>query len=90
MIAESGHWRRVRDSESSEGWVFHSLLSGRRTALVMPWVEDKTSVALYQGRSASSDLVARLRPGVLVSVISCNVTWCNISIYPLTRLIPMN
>jgi len=36
IIAEYETWRRIRDSEGTEGWVLHSLLSGRRTALVMP------------------------------------------------------
>ena len=30
-------WRKVRDSEGAEGWVLHSLLSGRRTVLIAPW-----------------------------------------------------
>ena len=30
IIAEADNWRRVRDSEGADGWVFHSLLSGRR------------------------------------------------------------
>jgi SH3-like domain-containing protein len=28
ITAESDNWRRIRDSEGSEGWVYHSLLSG--------------------------------------------------------------
>src|SRR3979490_310499 len=31
ITAEFENWRRVRDSEGAEGWVYHSLLSGRRT-----------------------------------------------------------
>ena len=34
ITAEYENWRRVRDSEGAEGWVYHSLLSGRRTAVV--------------------------------------------------------
>src|SRR5688572_779143 len=34
ITAEFDNWRRIRDSEGSEGWVYHSLLSGRRTAVV--------------------------------------------------------
>ena len=30
ITAEFENWRRVRDSEGSEGWVYHSLLSGKR------------------------------------------------------------
>ena len=33
ITAEFENWRRVRDSEGAEGWVYHSLLSGRRTAI---------------------------------------------------------
>ncbi len=36
VIAESDNWRRVRDSEGADGWVFHSLLSARRTVLIAP------------------------------------------------------
>lgn len=39
VTAEFEIWRRVRDSEGVEGWVLHSLLSGRRTALVAPWAD---------------------------------------------------
>ncbi|WP_163980849.1 SH3 domain-containing protein, partial [Raoultella ornithinolytica] len=34
ITAEFENWRRVRDSEGAEGWVYHSLLSGKRTAVV--------------------------------------------------------
>ena len=40
ITAEFETWRRIRDSEGAEGWVLHSLLSGRRTALVAPWWKD--------------------------------------------------
>ena len=33
IIAEFDHWRRIRDSEGAEGWVYHSLLVGRRTVI---------------------------------------------------------
>ena len=33
ITAEFETWRKIRDSEGAEGWVLHSLLSGRRTAL---------------------------------------------------------
>src|SRR6187401_2096362 len=34
VTAEFENWRRIRDSEGAEGWVYHSLLSGKRTAVV--------------------------------------------------------
>ena len=28
IIAEFENWRRIRDAEGAEGWVYHSLLVG--------------------------------------------------------------
>src|SRR3954470_16891942 len=41
ITAESDNWCRIRDWEGSEGWVYHSLLSGRRTAVVTAKVKDE-------------------------------------------------
>jgi SH3-like domain-containing protein len=78
ITAESDNWRRIRDWEGSEGWVYHSLLSGRRTALVAAKQRDEL-VPLYSQADVTSSLVARLQPGVLASVKQCNGTWCHIS-----------
>jgi len=80
IIAEFENWRQIRDSEGSEGWVFHALLSGRRTALVMPWVKERQTVKLLDGASSGSDLVAQLESGVLGSIYKCDGKWCNFSI----------
>jgi SH3-like domain-containing protein len=37
VIQEYDNWRRVRDAEGTEGWVYQSLLSGERTAMAAPW-----------------------------------------------------
>ncbi|HLH97758.1 MAG TPA: SH3 domain-containing protein [Xanthobacteraceae bacterium] len=78
ITAESDNWRRIRDWEGAEGWVYHSLLSGRRTALVSAKQPDDL-VPLYDKADAQSALVARLQPGVLATVKHCSGTWCHIS-----------
>ena len=80
IIAESDNWRRVRDSEGADGWVFHSLLSARRTALVTPWAKGDERVPLYSSESINSRAVAELQSGVLGNVLSCDGEWCNISV----------
>src|SRR4029453_6158013 len=30
-------WRQVRDAEGTTGWVLGTMLSGRRTAVILPW-----------------------------------------------------
>lgn len=80
VIAESENWRRVRDSEGADGWVFHSLLSARRTALVSPWSKGEESVPLYNSKSTSARAVAALQAGVLGSVLACDGEWCELSV----------
>jgi SH3-like domain-containing protein len=77
ITAESDNWRRIRDWEGSEGWVYHSLLSGRRTALVSAKQPDEL-VPLYDKADAQGALVARLQPGVLATVKHCSGSWCRI------------
>ena len=80
IIAESENWRRVRDSEGADGWVFHSLLSARRTVLIAPWTGEEESVLLYNSKSTGARAVAALQSGVLGSVLSCDGKWCNVSV----------
>ncbi len=77
ITAEYDNWRRIRDSEGSEGWVWHSLLSGRRTALVAPWAKDP-ALPLFVKASSSERLAARLEPKVLVEVKKCDGDWCRV------------
>jgi SH3-like domain-containing protein len=75
ITAEFENWRRIRDWEGAEGWVYHSLLSGRRSAVVVPTLKDDL-VPLYEGPDAKSAETARLQSGVLGQLKSCNGTWC--------------
>lgn len=75
ITAEFEIWRRVRDSEGVEGWVLHSLLSGRRTALVTPTKKGENS-PIYAHPSAAADLAATLEAGVIVNIRSCDAAWC--------------
>jgi SH3-like domain-containing protein len=78
IIAESDNWRRIRDWEGAEGWVYHAMLSGRRTAVVSP--KDKNQlVPLRADAEADSEVVARVQAGVLASVKRCTGTWCRIA-----------
>jgi SH3-like domain-containing protein len=78
ITAEFENWRRIRDSDGSEGWVYHSLLSGKRMAAVQ--LKTKTDLApLYAKADAKSALTAQLQVGVLGGVKQCNGSWCQIS-----------
>ena len=78
IVQEFENWRRIRDWQGEEGWVFHSLLSGRRTALVTPWEQSGTTPLRAEPRS-DARLAAELGPNVLVNVGSCRQGWCRVS-----------
>ena len=75
ITAEFDIWRKVRDSEGAEGWVLHSLLSGRRTGLV--GVGKKGVVYnIYAEARAASGVAATLQSGVIANVRNCDGAWC--------------
>jgi SH3-like domain-containing protein len=78
ITAEFENWRRIRDSEGSEGWVLQSLLSGKRTALIAPWRRGEM-FPLWGKASEGADQVAKLQAGVQGSVRKCDVVWCRVS-----------
>ena len=75
ITAEYENWRRIRDWEGAEGWVYHSLLSGKRTAVVVPKLNNEL-VPLYDSPDPTSAVTAKLQSGVLGSLKSCDGTWC--------------
>jgi SH3-like domain-containing protein len=81
ITAEYETWRRIRDAEGTEGWVLHSLLSGRRTALIMPWAKGEVPpIPLLDDSDERGRVVARLQPGVIANVKQCSGTWCRVAI----------
>ena len=84
VISEFEGWRQVRDSEGATGWVVQVLVSGRRTALVVPW-EAKQGAAPVQVPLRSDDregggVVAVVEAGVIANIRSCDGRWCYVSI----------
>ena len=78
ITAEFETWRRIRDSDGAEGWVYHSLLSGRRTGVVTAKAKDDL-VPVYDSADAKGRVIAQLERGVQGSVKRCNAGWCKIS-----------
>lgn len=78
IVQEFENWRRIRDWEGKEGWVFHSLLSGRRTALVTPWEQTGTTPLRARSNSDAS-VVAQMEPNVLSNVTECAGGWCRVN-----------
>lgn len=74
IVDEYGHWRRIVDHDDAGGWVFHALLSGRRTVLVTAEMAD-----LRAGPRADALIVARAEQGVVARLGACEGSWCEIT-----------
>lgn len=73
IIDEYQNWRRIADSDNAGGWVYHALLTGRRTALVT----DPEAV-LRAGPSDTAAVEARAEQGVVAALRQCRPDWCEV------------
>lgn len=82
IIQEYDNWRRIRDADGTEGWVYQSLLAGKRTAIIAPWDRDKTGtlIDIYASANQDARVVARLEPGVISSIRECTGQWCQLDV----------
>jgi SH3-like domain-containing protein len=80
IIQEYDNWRRVRDSDGSEGWINQSLLSGKRTAITAPWQRGKdAAIRLLDAPEQDAGTIAVIEPGVIGKINQCNGQWCEMT-----------
>jgi SH3-like domain-containing protein len=85
VIKEFEGWRQVRDAEGTTGWVSGVMLSGRRTAVILPWLvragqAEPAVTVLRDDDSETAKPIAQVEAGVLASIIGCDGRWCRVSV----------
>jgi len=84
VIKEFESWREVRDAEGATGWVLQSLLSGRRTALVLPWARKSGTspplVPIMASDSEHAGVIVNVEAGVIADLHSCDGRWCRVTV----------
>jgi SH3-like domain-containing protein len=73
VVAEFDVWRKVHDSEGSEGWVHQRLLAGSRTVLVVGNIR-----VLRAEPDTAAPALARAEPGVIARLLECRAAWCRV------------
>jgi SH3-like domain-containing protein len=76
VLAEVDTWRKIRSLDGTEGWVHQSMLTGRRTAIVI----GSDTHPLYKRNDPSTATVALLEPGVIGSLLECRDAWCRLDV----------
>jgi SH3-like domain-containing protein len=77
IVQEYENWRRIRDSEGTEGWVLQTLLAGKRTAIAAPWAKETGPIGLFGSKDDQSGKVADMEPGVMGKIEECDGVWCS-------------
>jgi SH3-like domain-containing protein len=76
VVAEHGHWRKVRDVDDAGGWIHHSLLRGFRTAVVVATPD----APLRAEPAPDASPVARAEAGVVGRLEECGAIWCRFEV----------
>ncbi|MFC7048098.1 SH3 domain-containing protein [Emcibacter nanhaiensis] len=75
VVAEYGEWRKFIDSEGATGWIWGSLVSSRRTVLILD-----QNLALYEKPDRESDVTVVAEGGVIGELLECESGWCRLDI----------
>jgi SH3-like domain-containing protein len=73
IIAEFDHWRQIRDIDGAVSWAHVSLLSGKRYGILTGKTQN-----IKDKPSDSSSTLARIEPGVIVSLKKIQGEWLQI------------
>ena len=71
IVGKFQTWRRIRDWEGSEGWIHQSLLSTKRSVIVIDGPAE-----LYRKPGAEARLMARVERRAVGRLIGCEGAWC--------------
>lgn len=70
-VYERGTWLKIEDPGGTQGWMMGSLISERRTGLVMGTIAELRDSPRYGGK-----IVWRAEPGVVGRLSKCAQGWC--------------
>ncbi len=84
VLREVDGWRQVRDADGTTGWVPNSLLSARRTAIVVAPNQrtvpgEAKSLELRGGASETASVKTRVEAGRVLAVAACDGNWCEVA-----------
>lgn len=73
ILSEWNVWRKVRDAAGTEGWMNRAMLAGTRTIQITG-----AERQLHARPDATSPIVLRAEPGVVMRVTMCAQEWCRV------------
>ena len=75
IVAEYENFRKIRDWQGASGWVYQSLLTGKRSFIIPSKVAN-----LYKTPATSAEVIAKLEPEVMGEIRSVPGDWCRVKV----------
>ncbi len=81
IVEEYDQWRKIRDIDNDTSWVYQSLLSGSRTAIIQDGgVEDMRFLPILTSCRSDAHIISKAEQGTIVKLKSCDGIWCYINV----------
>ena len=74
IVAEFDLWRRIRDKDGEGGWVHKTMLSGKRSVVII----GSNLRNLYKDKSHNSKIIAKLAPDLRCVLKKAQDKWCQL------------
>ncbi len=75
VIDEYYEWRKVEDFKKKTGWIHKSLISGKRTGIIMSY----DNLAIRVLNTTDGKVIGLIGEGNIVLLNKCKIDWCHIS-----------
>jgi SH3-like domain-containing protein len=74
VISEYDNWLEIEDYEGETGWLNKSLITKKRTLMV---VSNSEYVNFYKKPNSKSKILYHIENNVVLDLIKCSNDWCN-------------
>ncbi len=75
VLEEYEEWRRVEDFKNNTGWIHKSLITGKRTGIIL---SDEKSVKLLN--TLNGNVIGEIGKSNIVYLEKCKINWCLVSL----------
>ena len=75
ILEEYDDWRKIEDFTKNNGWIHKSLISGKRTGIIVSNNNDKIKIF----NTITGKTIGNIGKGNIVSINKCRIDWCAIS-----------
>lgn len=89
IIEEYDQWRKIKDVDGDTSWVYQSLLSGVRSAIIkVAQNKNRAFLPILTTKDLKSHIISKVENGAIVTVKHCDKTWCYINIGRISGYVP--